>query len=138
MLNAQTTHQWVRDEITCRAARSIKNPVQKLWYLTMREISAKSSSEEFIKWLENENLTENYSKYIKILDEKEYVIEAIYGEFILAEEELSVRVKRLWGTLRIPGATRVFVDDCNGTIYQSDQAHVRIKESNLRCKQRPY
>ena len=66
------------------------------------------------------------------------VIEAIYGEFILAEEELSVRVKRLWGTLRIPGATRVFVDDCNGTIYQSDQAHVRIKESNLRCKQRPY
>jgi len=137
LLNDEILGQWVREEMICQASMNFKTPNQKMWFLTMKEVAERGSSQEFLQWLRDnpmDSFVENSQSEESNLSIE---IDSVNGHQILPHKALSASVKEIhrFGTLVVPGETIVKIETCNGIVKHNENATIIIKNSMRFCKQ---
>ncbi|MCZ6799426.1 MAG: hypothetical protein O7F12_02965 [Nitrospirae bacterium] len=137
LLSSKVLDRWVKEEMICQGAKTFKEPEKKIWFLSMKEVSEKSSAQEFISWLK-ENPIENFTKPIQTQKlEGEATLKFVSGKIILPETLKLATIEALFrnGELYVPGPTTVIIDFCSGLVKHHRKAKVFIVNAFSSCVQ---
>lgn len=87
LLSEKVLDNWVRQEMVCQGAKSFETPEQRIWFITMKEMSEKGTSLELLQWLR-----ENSFDSLKKGDTSEMHL----------DPDLTAKIKYINGTVMLP------------------------------------
>ena len=140
LLSDQVLGRWVRDEMNCQGARLFESPDQQIWYLQMKEVSEKSSPQEFLQWLK-ENPTDAFQKKktpeLSLDPDLTFEISYVNGHIMIPPDAFSVNIEWIYreGVVLVHGPTKVTIGNCNGTVKHHKNAKIIIDTAYSNCVQ---
>ncbi len=138
LLSDKVLDRWVKEEMACQGAKTFETPEQKIWFLTMKEVSEKSSAQEFILWLKDNPINKFTDTNQKL--EGEAKIERVSGKIVLPRnlKLATIRVIFGGGELHVPGPTMVIIESCDGLVKYNKNAQIIIQSSFSDCIQEEF